>query len=608
MKICIVCGGFPPDKYGGVENSLAAFREAMEKRGHEITVIAQDFRGKKGQGKNMHWFDVEPRNPFPQIGMVGFFTDALQFARWYFEVWKFLRRREFDIYHGHQIWGFVGCLAKKGKWVLTPRNVIVPSASWLKSLSHKAHYFILRRALDKADRVVAISGVLEENIAQHSQANRAKIRRIYNGIDLRKFRRLKLRRERDGKKRLLFAGKLKPEKGVLDVLRAYRLLRERGIDAELVVAGTGAHLERLKKEYPEVSFLGFVGQERLIEEYNKADAYVVYAPKTTADESFCNSLAEAMACECAVVCSDIPIYREITKGKAFFAESESPERLADAIEGAIKRKDLAEIGKEMRKVAENYSLERCVEAHEAMYRELLAEGRLKPEDYGENYFLNETRGSAEFRESRGEMLGEKHGRVLSLLEPKSGERILDIGCGRGELAYHAAKSGATCFGLDFSPAALRLAQEKNRGRLVQGACTELPFRKGAFDAAVLGDIIEHIDREDAVRCIAAAHLALKKGGRLLIHTNNVRTVKAAEILGIIQGTRFRRNDPKKTRHINFLGRLELERMLSDAGFRSMAWTEKIGRKRFNFPARDAMLDAACRLGFGADLFALGVKK
>lgn len=370
MKICIVCGGFPPDKYGGVENSLASFKEGMERRGHEVCVIAQDFRGKKEFGKNVHWLDVELQNSLPKNRVLQNILDAWQFGLWYLKVRNFLRTQEFDIYHGHQIWGFVACLAKDGNWVLTPRNVIAPTKEWMKPLAHKGHYLILKRALAKAGRVVAISRVLEENIALHSPQSREKTRLIYNGIDLDFFSRGKPNKK-SGKKRLLFVGRMKPEKGPEDVLRAYSILKERGADVGLTVAGVGGLLQKLKGEYADAEFLGFVPRERLVEEYRRADIYITYAPKAITDESFCNSLVEAMACECAVVCSDIPVYREVTKGKAFFAEPENPEKLADAVEKALARSDLERIGKSMRKVAENYSLEKNLDMHEQLYREII---------------------------------------------------------------------------------------------------------------------------------------------------------------------------------------------------------------------------------------------
>lgn len=231
-----------------------------------------------------------------------------------------------------------------------------------------------------------------------------------------------------------------------------------------------------------------------------------------------------------------------------------------------------------------------------------------PQDYGRHYFLHETQGACDFRQSRGEILGIKHARVLSLLAPKGGEKILDIGCGRGELVLHARKSGASAFGIDFSKDALRLAAPKNRSRLAIARCTALPVKDCSFDAAILSDVIEHISAQEAALCLSAAHSALKKGGRLVVHTNNARTVKAAEILGIIPGTRFGKNNPKKTRHVNFFSEGGLKHALGCAGFGAKVWSEKIDARRFAFPGGRTLIGIAVALGLGGDLFAVGVKK
>jgi ubiquinone/menaquinone biosynthesis C-methylase UbiE len=44
--------------------------------------------------------------------------------------------------------------------------------------------------------------------------------------------------------------------------------------------------------------------------------------------------------------------------------------------------------------------------------------------------------------------------VVSLLAPKTGERILDLGCGTGHLTAQIAESGAEVLGVDRSPEGL----------------------------------------------------------------------------------------------------------------------------------------------------------
>ena len=50
--------------------------------------------------------------------------------------------------------------------------------------------------------------------------------------------------------------------------------------------------------------------------------------------------------------------------------------------------------------------------------------------------------------------------VVSLLDPKSGEKILDLGCGTGDLTHEIAMSGASVIGIDQSNTMIQQARKK----------------------------------------------------------------------------------------------------------------------------------------------------
>jgi ubiquinone/menaquinone biosynthesis C-methylase UbiE len=81
-----------------------------------------------------------------------------------------------------------------------------------------------------------------------------------------------------------------------------------------------------------------------------------------------------------------------------------------------------------------------------------------------------------------------------------GERVLEVGCGAGSDLLQFAKHGADAWGMDITPAHLRLARERV-GRLAQvefGDATQIPFEDASFDFVYSIGVLHHIDQPDRV--------------------------------------------------------------------------------------------------------------
>ena len=102
--------------------------------------------------------------------------------------------------------------------------------------------------------------------------------------------------------------------------------------------------------------------------------------------------------------------------------------------------------------------------------------------------------------------------VVDLLGPKPGERILDLGCGTGQLTQKIADCGAEVVGFDSSPEMIGQARQNFPNiRFVLGNAAEMSFNQ-EFDA-VFSNAALHwmMAADDVVRGITAA---LRPGGRL----------------------------------------------------------------------------------------------
>jgi SAM-dependent methyltransferase len=101
--------------------------------------------------------------------------------------------------------------------------------------------------------------------------------------------------------------------------------------------------------------------------------------------------------------------------------------------------------------------------------------------------------------------------ILGWLNPKPGERILDLGCGDGALTEKIAKAGASVIGIDTSPEFLRVARE--RGLDVRHMDAQALTFSSKFDA-VFSNAALHWMTQPA-KVLAGIAGALKPGGRFV---------------------------------------------------------------------------------------------
>ncbi|HYL39269.1 MAG TPA: class I SAM-dependent methyltransferase [Bryobacteraceae bacterium] len=118
--------------------------------------------------------------------------------------------------------------------------------------------------------------------------------------------------------------------------------------------------------------------------------------------------------------------------------------------------------------------------------------------------------------------------LLELLQPRPGEKTLDVGCGTGQLTAEIARSGADVIGLDNSPDMLTEAR-KNYPDLTFVLADATGFRfPQPFDAVFSNAALHWVkDQEPAVVCIAQA---LRPGGRFVAEfggQGNIASILAA---------------------------------------------------------------------------------
>jgi cyclopropane fatty-acyl-phospholipid synthase-like methyltransferase len=126
----------------------------------------------------------------------------------------------------------------------------------------------------------------------------------------------------------------------------------------------------------------------------------------------------------------------------------------------------------------------------------------------------------------GSELYERFASVLPIAAYRQ-KRILDIGCGRGELVRHLIDSGCTdVTGFDFASAAIQEARKTvgdppagARVEVRQGSVTRRDlFATCSFDLAFMTDVVEHLPPDDLHAGLQNARYWLAPSGRLVVHT------------------------------------------------------------------------------------------
>ncbi len=150
--------------------------------------------------------------------------------------------------------------------------------------------------------------------------------------------------------------------------------------------------------------------------------------------------------------------------------------------------------------------------------------------------------------------------VRDLVEPRAGERILDLGCAAGAVTHFLSTFGCAAVGVDAEPLAVETARSLFPGLRFEVADVRvLPFADASFDKAVAADLVQHLDDETLAGMLAEARRVLVRGGTLTLSTPNpqhpIERLKRRDLI-------LARNPT----HVALRTARELEAVLTEAGF------------------------------------------
>ena len=363
---------------GGVTQHVRYLYENLRLRGHDVRILTSSHGLQRASEGDI--IRIGKGFSMPVNGSVGTITLSPRFVS---QVRGMLEREQFDLLHFHE--PFVPFLSPIILRLSTSVNIATFHAYGGFSPSYEFGSKVMKGEAARLHGRIAVSGAAKHFIDRYFPGD---YKVIPNGVDVQRFQRaVPIARWQDGTQNILFVGRFEPRKGLLELLKAYRILRKTGCECRLLVVGTGP-LGKEARRYVAtrrlrgVEFVGRVSDEEKAQLYRTADVYVSPA---TGGESFGIVLLEAMAAGTAIVASDIHGYKGVVRRgrEALLVPPNEPKPLAAAIARLLRDDDLrTEMAMAGRERAQEFSWERVTAKVDDFYgviiRRLAARGELPP--------------------------------------------------------------------------------------------------------------------------------------------------------------------------------------------------------------------------------------
>ena len=323
LKICLVSLTFAPDSQDGSAKFITGVYNYLKSQGHEVKVITG-------------LWNVKLNDPdVIQVKIIK--RSFFWIPQFIFYVIKYLKRNQFDIIHGNGPKGSMPLLLLKNLKFISTIHDLGPIETNLSKIPLES--FLIKNTIKKANFITTCSESIKQQILSiFKKISSNKIFNLYSAIEA-KFHPRMVESEKLKKKLglqgpiLLYIGRIAHYKGVPDIIKAYKLVKNKIKDIKLIIGGTPDFsmkdiYETWKKKYPDIHFVGYVPDDQIAVYYTMADAFISYSYSS---EGFGLTPIEAIACGTPVVSSDIEVFREVLQDNAIFVIPKNPQLLSEAI-------------------------------------------------------------------------------------------------------------------------------------------------------------------------------------------------------------------------------------------------------------------------------------
>ena len=153
--------------------------------------------------------------------------------------------------------------------------------------------------------------------------------------------------------------------------------------------------------------------------------------------------------------------------------------------------------------------------------------------------------------------------LISRMVPKTGvSRVIDAGCGTGELSENLFNRGFDVIALDLGFESIKRAYSKFRKEnisfpFIQGDIYRLPYEDSSFDAVVTSEVMEHLEMPQ--NALKEAARIMRPGGYIIVSTPYRESLRFTLCIHCNKKTPI-------NAHLHSFDEKTMETMLKEAGF------------------------------------------
>lgn len=235
---------------------------------------------------------------------------------------------------------------------------------------------VFKKLFNQADYVVSLGGGLTQILEKQIRNDQTKIVVLPNATNLPQE---EVSREFGDKTRALFVGRFASNKGIHILFKAIEDINNSGEqdNFEFTLAGKGPLYEEYisKYKFPNVTFAGFVDDDKLKDLYLQNDLFVL----PTLFEGMPTVVLEAMSYKMPVIVTDVGATAEqVSRENGYLIDKNSPEQLRDTLLHfhqlpTDKKQDLAEAAR--KKLEDNFTWKVVGEKHHELFRSIVEQGK-----------------------------------------------------------------------------------------------------------------------------------------------------------------------------------------------------------------------------------------